>query len=168
MTWSFETAREPAEFAAAIDRRTGVEHAAGRDRTLCGIDMTRLDIYRHLFRPSSGCSTCATAAAAAPTEPSAQERLHDRVLAAAASPLRDRVIAALRRGADLRLGITGPAPGVARHYAKLDQVVEGHAALATALDTTGRVTISEVVDPGGNFVIVHADGATPVIGRRAG
>jgi len=168
MTWSFATARVPATFAAAIDEQANIEHAAGDKQTLCGIDMARVEVYRHLFGGLStrNCADCAAAVAAAPSEPSHQERLHDRVLAAAPSPLRDELLAALRNGAELRLGIVGPAASITRHYARLDQLVEGHDPVAAVLDTAARVAFNEVVDDGGNFVVVQADDAPPVLGRR--
>jgi hypothetical protein len=168
MTWSFATAREPATFGAAIDEQANIEHAAGDKQTLCGIDMARVEVYRHLFggRSTRNCPDCAAAVAAAPSEPSSQERLHDRVLAAAPSPLRDELLAALRNGADLRLGINGPAAAIVRHYARLDHLAAGRDALAAALSGAARAIIDEVVDAGGNFVVVQADDAPPVLGRR--
>ncbi|MFC0546066.1 hypothetical protein [Kutzneria chonburiensis] len=169
MTWSFATARVPATFAAAIDEQANIEHAAGDGQTLCGLDLARMEIYRHLFggRSTPNCPDCAAAVAAAPTEPSYQERLHDRVLAAEPSRLRDDLLAALRGGAELRLGINGPAAGITRHYAQLDRLAEGRETLAAALSTATRVIINEVVDGGGDFVVVQADGAPPVLGRRS-
>src|SRR5262249_32473421 len=109
---------------------------------------------------------CGVKASTAPTQPSAQERLHDRVFAATASPLLDQLTAALRRGARVRRWINGPAQGISR-YAGFDHITEGRDALAAALRPDDRLGIAEVEDPAGNFIIVLPDNAPPVIGRTS-
>ncbi|UKZ02580.1 hypothetical protein BOQ63_000130 (plasmid) [Streptomyces viridifaciens] len=47
-TWSFATAREPAEFPAVeVEGGPGVEHAGGSSRTLCGIRGRYLKLFLH-------------------------------------------------------------------------------------------------------------------------
>ncbi|MFF4568962.1 hypothetical protein [Streptomyces sp. NPDC001410] len=93
--WSFETAREPARFGAAqVDGIPGTEHAVHSGGTLCGIPKQRIVRYRHIFvaRGPRACPECRRQVAAALPRPSTQERLHDRVLAAAAGSIRDELL----------------------------------------------------------------------------
>lgn len=168
--WSFATARVPSQFAAAVDPSApDTEHALGHGETLCGIAEAKVEVYRHLFRSggASACPACRDLAAAAPTQPSGQERLHDAVLAADPGQLRDEVIGALRQGAMIRLWMGGPAEGLAKHYARLDEIVEGSAAVAAALRTGERVGLAKVDHGSWQFIIVLPHDGPPVIGRAA-
>ncbi|WP_344326673.1 hypothetical protein [Kitasatospora putterlickiae] len=71
-TWSFATAREPAEFpAAGVEGAPGVEHAGGNGRTLCGIRGRYLTVFLHRFQPQAlaSCRKCRALAEAAPSRP---------------------------------------------------------------------------------------------------
>ncbi len=123
-------------------------------------------MYRSLFEAGGvrACPGCVERAAAAPTEPCEQERLHDLVLAAADGPLRDRLVAVLRQGAEITMWVNGGGESVGKHYARLDRVVEGAEALAAALRTPGRVGVARVVDDGGEFIVVLPGEGSPAIG----
>jgi hypothetical protein len=166
--WSFATARVPAEFGAAVRPLTpGVEHAWGGEETLCGLVEDQVELYRHLFdrEGDSACPTCRQQADAAPTRPCGQERLHDRVLAAAAGPLREELLDALRRGAEIKLWINGPAVGLAKHYAPLDRIVEGGPAMVAALSVNGSVGLATVEHGPWQFIVVLPDHQPPLIAR---
>ncbi|MGW0215807.1 hypothetical protein ACWDXH_15585 [Micromonospora chokoriensis] len=166
--WSFAAARVPAEFGAAVCPLTaGLEHAWGGEETLCGLVEDQVELYRHLFdrEDASACPTCRQQAAVAPTWPCGQERLHDRVLAAAAGPLREELLDALRRGAEIKLWINGPAAGLAKHYARLDRIVEGGPALVAALSVNGSVGLARVEHGPWQFVVVLPDKGAPLIAR---
>ncbi|MBO4209210.1 hypothetical protein [Micromonospora echinofusca] len=166
--WSFATAREPARFGLAV-ARTGPDlpHAYGGPGTLCGIPGHRVEVYLSLFdtEDASACPSCRQRAAAAPTRPCAQERLHDRVLAAGAGPVREDLLAALRQGAAVPLWISGPAAGLARHYARLDRLVEGGPAVVAALKVDTSVGLARVAHEGGEFVVVLPDEGSAVVAR---
>ncbi|MFY1617656.1 hypothetical protein [Micromonospora sp. WMMD736] len=166
--WSFATARVLAEFGAAVCPLTpGVEHAWGGEETLCGLVEDQVELYRHLFdrEEASACPTCRQQAAVAPTRPCGQERLHDRVLAAAAGPLREELLDALRRGAEIKLWIKGPAVGLAKHYARLDRIVEGGPATVAALSVNGSVGLARVEHGPWQFIVVLPDQGPPLIAR---
>jgi hypothetical protein len=168
--WSFATARVPSQFSAAVDPLApNAEHALGHDATLCGIAGENVTVYRHLFHPgdASACPACRELAAAAPTQPSGQERLHNKVLAATPGQVRDELIDALRTGARIRLWIEGPAKGLAKHYARLDQIVEGGPAVAAALRTDDRIGLAKVDHDCWQFIIVLPHDDPPVIARAA-
>ncbi|MER6076570.1 hypothetical protein ABT187_49555 [Streptomyces sp. NPDC001817] len=104
--WYFATAREAARFGAGrLGGVTGVEHAMAGSGTLCGVPEREVTRYRHLFDPAGpqACPRCREKAEAAPTQPCAQERLHNALQAAAPGEARDDLLAALRRGA--RVGL---------------------------------------------------------------
>ncbi|WP_144056893.1 hypothetical protein [Micromonospora lupini] len=166
--WSFATARVPAQFGAAIQPLTpGVQHAWGDEETLCGLVEDQIELYLHLFdrEDASACPTCRQQAVAAPTQPCGQERLHDRVLAAAAGPRREELLDALRRGAEIKLWINGPAASLAKHYAELDRIVEGSPALIAALSVNGSVGLAKVEHGPWQFIVVLPDHGPPLIAR---
>ncbi|MFD6665006.1 hypothetical protein ACFWDK_21905 [Micromonospora chalcea] len=166
--WSFATARVPAEFAAAIHPLTpGVQHAWNGEETLYGLIEDQIELYRHLFdgEDGSACPTCRQQAAAAPTRPCAQERLHDRVLATTAGPMREELLDALRRGARIKLWINGPAVSLARHYARLDQIVEGGPAMVAALGVNGSIGLARVEYGPWQFIVVLPDHGPSRIAR---
>ncbi|MFC0432615.1 hypothetical protein [Kutzneria buriramensis] len=168
--WSFETAREPAAFAAAIAPREHTQHAYdGENHTLCGLSTEPMELYLHHFDRyhDESCPECGTRAAAAPTEPCGQERLYNRLLEADASPARENLLAALRRGAYIRLWITGPGRQMAQYYLKPDRITEGRDAVAAAFDTDDSVGLARAESPTGNFVVALAFDAPPVIARSA-
>ncbi|MGW4892936.1 hypothetical protein ACWEQL_11855 [Kitasatospora sp. NPDC004240] len=158
-TWSFATAREPAEFPAVeVHGVPGVQHAGGTGRTLCGIRGRYLTWYLHLFEPQglASCRTCRALAEAAPTEPCGQERLHDLILREADDgPLRADLLTALRRGAGIATWITGRAKDLARSHARLDRMTEeaGPAAEALAVGDTST-TLARVEDAGLLYLVV--------------
>ncbi|MFI0940886.1 hypothetical protein [Streptomyces sp. NPDC021020] len=167
--WSFAGAREPSRFGACqLDDAPGVDHAVGPRGTLCGITGRPLTTYRHLFAPSAphSCPRCTDLAAAAPTQPSTQERLHDRVLAAAPGEVRDALLAALRRGAAVRLWLDGPAATLTAHYARLGELTEGAGAAAGALASAARPGLAEVEAGELRYLVVLPDdGGAPVVAR---
>lgn len=145
----------------------GIEHALGDQQTLCGIPRARVIAFRHYFRgqgPSS-CPVCRERAEAAPNEPCTQERLHDRVLAADPGRLRDELIDALRRGAEVKMWISGPGTGIAKFCGRFDQIVEGGPQVVAAFDTAERVGLARVIGVGWQFVVVLPTNGRPLIAR---
>ncbi|GAA0930980.1 hypothetical protein [Virgisporangium aurantiacum] len=166
--WSFDAAREPAQFAAAVDPGSpGVEHALDDEQTLCSIPAGTVTVYRHLFRSNhpAACPACRLHAAAAPTRPSAQERLHDRVLAAGPGSMKDELLAALRRGGPIKIWVNGPGVRLGQHYGRAGQIVEGGPAAAAAWSTNERVGIARVITEDCQFVVVLPDEGPPSIAR---
>ncbi|MFF1870106.1 hypothetical protein [Kitasatospora herbaricolor] len=167
--WSFATAREPARFGACeVNGAPGVEHAVGARGTLCGMSARHTTQYLHLFDPGAlqSCLRCREMAVIAPTEPCAQERLHDRVQAAAQGRTRDDLLAALRKGATVTLWINGPSATLARHHAKLDELTDGAGPVADALDAAATIGLSRVEDCSWRFVVVlPEDGGRPLVAR---
>ncbi|MGW2742116.1 hypothetical protein [Streptomyces sp. NPDC001450] len=167
--WSFETAREPARFGAGrVDGVPETEHAVDAGGTLCGIPEQRIVRYRHLFvahgrhaRPE-----CRRQMAAARPRPSTQERLHDRVLAAAPGSTRDDLLSALRTGARVVRWINGPSASLAQHYARGDELCDGAEATARALGAGESVGLAQVDDgPWRYTVVLPHDGGHPVVAR---
>ncbi|MFJ9863316.1 hypothetical protein [Streptomyces sp. NPDC101165] len=104
--------------------------------------------------------------AAARPQPSAQEGLHDRVLAAAPGSIRDDLLSALRTGAEVVLWINGPAASLARHYVEIDALCDGAEAAARALDAAEPVGLAQVDDGPWRFtVVLPHDGGRPVVAR---
>lgn len=168
--WSFDVAREPAQFAAAVDRASpGVEHALGDGQTLCRIPARTLTVYRHLFRSdhAAACPACRLHAAAVPTRPCVQERLHDRVLTADPGSIRDELLAALRRGAPVKIWVNGPGTTLGQHYGRAGQIVEGGPAVVAAWSTNQRIGIARVATDDCQFVVVLPDEGPPSIARAA-
>ncbi|MEU8387300.1 hypothetical protein [Micromonospora sp. NPDC048843] len=166
--WSFAIARVPAEFAAAVHLlRPGVEHAWNSEETLCGLVEDQIELCRHLFdrEDAAACPTCRQQAAVAPTRPCDQERLYDRVLAAAAGPTRDELLDALHRGAEIKLWINGPAVSLAKHYVQLEHSVEGGPAMVAALSVNRRVGLARVEHGPWQFIVVLPDHGLPLIAR---
>ena len=167
--WSFEAAREPARFGAGeVDGVRGTEHAVDADGTLCGIPEQRVVRYRHLFvaHGRHACPECRRQVAAAPSQPSARERLHDRVLAAAPGSTRDGLLSALRDGAQVVRWIDGPSAGLTRYYVKPDELCEGAAAVAQALGAAESAGLAQVDDGSWRFtVVLPHDGGRPVVAR---
>ncbi|MGW4793239.1 hypothetical protein ACWEPC_12605 [Nonomuraea sp. NPDC004297] len=157
--------RHRRRFAAAEHRRSPeAEHAMGAHATLCGIPAKQIVVYRHLFRTSGAraCPCCSERAAAAPTVPCGQERLHDKVLTAVPSPLRTRLLNALRNGAPIAIWIDGPADGVAVH-AHLDHITDGAEAVKDLLATHDPIGIARVTQPSGEFIVLLPQHTDPVI-----
>ncbi|BCY05400.1 DUF5364 domain-containing protein [Actinoplanes sp. L3-i22] len=166
--WSFDTAREPALFGLAVDEATPEkQHAYRGDGTLCGLPDHRVVAYRTLFHPENAkaCPACRQQCEAAPTLPSVQERLHDQVLEAEEGPLHEELLAALLVGADVRLWISGPAAQMAKFYARLDQIVDGRAAVAAALDTGGIAGLARVQYGSWEYIVALPHGGRATIGR---
>ena len=167
--WSFATAREPARFGACeVNGVPGVEHAVGARGTLCGTSARHTTRYLHLFDPGAlhSCRKCRGRAEAAPTEPCAQERLHDKVRSTVQGKVRDDLLAALRRGAKIALWINGPSASLAKHYAKLDELTEGAGPAAEACATATTIGLARVEDGPWRFVVVlPEDGGSPLVAR---
>jgi hypothetical protein len=166
--WSFAGAREAARFALAMGLDgLGDEHAYHDRGTLCGIDERQVDVYRTHFRPDGAraCPECRRLCAEAPTEPSGQERLHRLVSAAERGHLRDELLSALQRGADIRLWINGPSADMAKFYARPDELVDGRDAVAAALDGSGRAGVARVRHDFWEYVVALPEGSRPVVGR---
>lgn len=172
-TWSFATAREPAEFPAVeVEGVPGVEHAGGAGRTLCGIRGRYLKIFLHHFQPQglASCRKCRASAEAAPSRPCGQERLHDLLLQAADDgPLRTDLLAALRRGARIAIWITGPAKDLTRFHSRIDRMTEGAGPAAESLAAAGAsITLARVEDAGRQYLVVlPPDGGGAHIARGA-
>jgi hypothetical protein len=167
--WSFESAREPARFAAATRSSSpDQEHAMGDGSTLCGISADEVEVYRHLFYEGErACSRCAEAARDEPTVPSGQERLHGRVEQAESGAHQARLLDALRRGVPIDLWINGPSDQMARFYAELDSMAEGAAAARSVLVSNDRVGIAKVSVDETRYVIVLPVSGPPAIAMLA-
>ncbi|MFI5665543.1 hypothetical protein [Streptomyces sp. NPDC051704] len=169
--WSFATARVAARFGACEVRGApGVEHAGGGRGTLCGVAARCLTWYLHLFEPDAlqSCRRCRRAAKDAPTEPCVQERLHGRVEAAAGGRIREELLAALRRGATVRLWIDGPSADLAGFHARLDELTEGAEAAAEAFTAAATAGLAVVEDGRWRFLVVlpgFGDAIRPVVAR---
>ncbi|MER6397915.1 hypothetical protein ABT263_17935 [Kitasatospora sp. NPDC001603] len=170
-TWSFATAREPAEFpAAGVEGVPGVEHAADGRRTLCGIRGRYLTFFLRHFQPQglASCRKCRTLAEAAPTQPCGQERLHDLLLRQADdAPLRSDLLAALREGARIAMWITGPAKDLTRFHSRIDRMTQeaGPAAEALAAAAGTSITLARVEDADHQYLVVLPPGGRARIAR---
>ncbi|MFF3108642.1 hypothetical protein ACFVSN_05605 [Kitasatospora sp. NPDC057904] len=171
-TWSFATAREPAEFPAVeVQGVPGVEHAGGAGRTLCGIRGRYLKLFLHHFQPRAlaSCRTCRTLAEAAPTRPCGQERLHDLLIQEADDgPLRTDLLAALRRGARIAIWITGPAESLTRSYSRIGEMTEEAGPAAEALAAAGTsLTLARIEDTDHQYLVVLPPAGRVRIARGA-
>jgi hypothetical protein len=167
--WSFDSAREPARFAAAKENGPSqTEHAFRSAATLCGLPEEQVAVYRHLFRPdgSRACPRCREFAAAAPTVPCVQERLHDRVVTAAPGALRSQLIDALRSGAGVPIWINGPADKVSG-YARLDRITDGAETIRDLFTVPDRTGVARVAHPSGEFIVILPEHSVPVIAFAA-
>ncbi|MFE4977702.1 hypothetical protein ACFRAR_37050 [Kitasatospora sp. NPDC056651] len=171
-TWSFATAREPAEFPAVeVEGVPGVEHAGGAGRTLCGIRGRYLKLFLHHFQPQAlaSCRKCRALAEGAPSQPCGQERLHDLLLQEAEDgPLRTDLLAELRRGARIAIWITGPAKDLTRFHSRIDRMTEeaGPAAEALAAAKTS-ITLVRVEDTDRHYLVVLSPDGRARIARGA-
>jgi hypothetical protein len=167
--WSFATSREAARFGAVrLTDVPGVDHAAAESGTLCGIPEHQVTRYRHLFEPAApqACPDCRRRAEAAPTKPCVQERLHDGLQGADPGQARDDLLAALRKGADVRLWTHGPASVLAEHYAELHSLTEGVEPTVNALNTTTTIGLARVEDGGWRYIaVLPEDGSRPLVAR---
>ncbi|MFE5769205.1 hypothetical protein ACFQ7O_12695 [Streptomyces sp. NPDC056485] len=169
--WSFAAARVPARFGACEVRGApGVEHAGGGRGTLCGMAARCLTTHLHLFEPDAlqSCRRCRRAAKDAPTEPCVQERLHERVEAAAEGRIREDLLAALRRGAAVRSWINGPSAYLTGSHARLDELTEGAGPAAEALAAAAATGLAVVEDGRYRYLVVLPDGVGGVGGVRGG
>ncbi|MEV0457362.1 hypothetical protein [Catellatospora methionotrophica] len=164
--WSFAQAREAARFGAG-QTADGVEHALGPGKSLCGIQRSRLTVYLHHYSADdpSACARCAERVAAAPTEPCSQERLHGMVVKAAPGALRDDLADALTRGAEITLWLGSTGANLSRFHAQLDQLDEGRAELAAALQGAGHMSIAHVLHGCWRSTVLLREGEPPLIGR---
>ncbi|MFF2147522.1 hypothetical protein [Kitasatospora sp. NPDC058190] len=158
-TWSFATAREPAEFPAVeVEGVPGVEHAGGRGRTLCGIRSRYLKLFLHHFQPQAlaSCRKCRALAEAAPSRPCGQERLHNLLLREADDGrLRTDLLAALRRGARIAIWITGPAKDLARSHSRIDRMTEeAGPAAETLAAASASITLARIEDADRQYLVV--------------
>ncbi|MFI9323226.1 hypothetical protein ACIGXI_26080 [Kitasatospora aureofaciens] len=171
-TWSFATAREPAEFPAVeVEGVPGVEHAGGAGRTLCGIRGRYLKLFLHHFQPRAlaSCRKCRALAEGAPSRPCGQERLHDLLLREADDgPLRTDLLAALRRGARIAIWITGPAKDLTRFHSRIDRMTEEAGPAAEALAAGGlSITLARVEDTDRQYLVVLPPDGRARIARGA-
>ncbi|MFH9355607.1 hypothetical protein [Kitasatospora sp. NPDC017646] len=171
-TWSFATAREPAEFPAVeVEGVPGVEHAGGSGRTLCGIRGRYLTLFLHHFQPRAlaSCRKCRALAEAAPSRPCGQERLHDLLLQEADDgPLRTDLLAALRRGARIAIWITGPAKDLTRFHSRIDRMTEETGPATEALAAAGTsITLARVEDTARQYLVVLPPDGRARIARGA-
>lgn len=162
--------RKPVEFPSCVTPGPAgeVTHAVKNTATLCGIPLRDTTYVTGHFAAGgeSACPSCAQHATATPPAASVQERLHSRVVAAAAGPLRDELIDALRQGAQVHPWRMGPAGDSMRDGVRLHEAVEGGPEAAEALRTTGRLETAEVAGDSWRFVVVMPEGSRPVIVRR--
>jgi hypothetical protein len=167
--WSFESAREPARFAAATQSSSpDQEHAMSAGATLCGIPAIEVEVFRHLFYEGErACPLCVEAARAAPTVPSGQERLHDRIGEAESGVHRASLLDALRRGTPIDLWVNGPSDQMGRFYAELDSMAEGAAAARSVLESNDRVGIAKMSVDQTRYVIVLPVSGPPAIATLA-
>ncbi|WP_369148802.1 hypothetical protein [Streptomyces sp. R44] len=145
-----------------------MEHAVGERGTLCGKAARHTSRFLHLFVPEAvqSCRPCRRAAEVAPTRPCAQERLHDRVQAAAEGRTRDDLLSALRKGAEIRLWINGPSADLAKSYARLDELTHGSEPAAEAFLSAETIGMADVEDGHERFLVVlPTDGGRPVVAR---
>ncbi|WP_424642399.1 hypothetical protein [Embleya sp. AB8] len=167
--WSFATTRERPLFAACRESAApDVEHALTGDATLCGISRERVTVYRHPFflRRPDACVECARRAAAVPTEPGVQERLHRRLEDAVPRPLRDELLELLRRGAEVRLWVDGPAHRIIRYHAELDRIIEGRESTWPLVNARSALGLARVVAADGReFVVFLPEGNIPFVTR---
>ncbi|MER7672286.1 hypothetical protein ABTY61_28030 [Kitasatospora sp. NPDC096128] len=171
-TWSFATAREPAEFPAVeVEGVPGVEHAGGSGRTLCGIRGRYLKLFLHDFRPLAlaSCRKCRALAEGAPSRPCGQERLHDLLLQEADDgPLRTDLLAALRRGARIAIWITGPAKDLTCFHSRIDRMTEAAGPATEALAAGGlSITLARVEDADRQYLVVLPPDSRARIARGA-
>ncbi|MFC7219300.1 hypothetical protein ACFQLX_14140 [Streptomyces polyrhachis] len=167
--WSFATARESARFGACeVNGAPGVEHAAAERGTLCGISARHTTGYRHLFVPDAlrSCRRCRQEVETAPTQPCVQERLHGRLLDSAQGEMRDELLTALRRGANVSLWINGPSTDLAKSYARLDELTDGAGPAAEAFASAETIGLANVEHDLWRFLVVLPQGSgSPVIAR---
>jgi hypothetical protein len=167
--WSFASAREPARFAAAEESGSSqAEHAFQSPATLCGIPDAQVVVYRYLFSLGRvhACPRCRERASAAPTLPSAQERLHDKVLTAPPGPLKGLLLEALRAGARITIWVNGP--GTVAKYARVAAITDGAAAVEHLLASRDPVGVARVAQASGEFIVVLPQQADPIIAFAAG
>ncbi|WP_159012374.1 hypothetical protein [Streptomyces sp. NRRL F-5123] len=169
--WSFSTAREPARFGACeVNGAPGVEHAVDGRRTLCGISARHTTRHLHLFVAGAlqSCRRCRQKAEASPTQPCVQERLYGRVLESAQGAMRDELLAALRKGAPVRLWINGPSADLAKSYASFDELTDGAGPAAEAFASAETIGLANVeYDLWRFLVVLPQDGGPPIIARGA-
>jgi hypothetical protein len=168
--WSFESAREPARFAAALQPGTsGPEHAYEAGASLCGIPKEQIVIYRHLFQAASprSCRQCRDQAAAAPAIPSAQEQLYNKVLTAEPGPLRSRLLALLGHGARITLWINGPASFLGQHYPGIGSITDGAEVTTRMFGTHERIGLALVGHSDGELIVIIPERDPPVIAQAA-
>ncbi|SCL39857.1 hypothetical protein GA0074692_5508 [Micromonospora pallida] len=79
--------------------------------------------------------------------------------------MREELLDALRRGAEIKLWINGPAVSLAKHYAQLDRIVEGGSAMVAALSVHGSVGLARVEHGPWQFIVVLTDHGPPLIAR---
>lgn len=167
--WSFATAREPARFGACeVNGAPGVEHAVGARGTLCGKSARCTTAHLYLFDPGAphSCLRCREKAEAAPTQPCAQERLHDRVQSAAQDRVRDDLLASLRKGGRVDLWLNGPSATLATHYAKLDTLTDGAGPVTDAFGAAATIGLARVDDDLWLYIVVLPnDGNRPLVAR---
>ncbi|MEV6523169.1 hypothetical protein AB0M43_14560 [Longispora sp. NPDC051575] len=167
--WSFATAREPARFGACgVNGVPGVDHGTDVRGTLCGIPERHTTAFLHQFDPEAlhSCRRCRQKAEDAPSQPCTQERLHDRLLHATQSVVRDELLTALRQGATVHLWIHGPSANLAKFYAKLETLTDGAGPAAEVFASTATVALANVEDNLWRFLVVlPEDGAAPVVAR---
>ncbi|WP_431678561.1 hypothetical protein [Kitasatospora sp. KL5] len=154
--------------ACEVNGVPGVEHAAGGRGTLCGISARHTTRYLHLFVPGAlqSCRRCGQEADASPTQPCIQERLHDRVLESAKGAMRDELLAALRKGANVRLWLNGRSTDLEKFYARLDELTDGAGPAAEAFASAATIGLANVeYDLWRFLVVLPQDGGSPIIAR---
>ncbi|WP_433042187.1 hypothetical protein [Dactylosporangium sp. CS-033363] len=162
--WTFAAARRRPDFTCGIAADDS-EHAVSGATTLCGLPVEEVGLVLSHFHPrrDKACPSCADEAAAAPSVPCGQERLHAIIAEAEPGPLRDDLRAALERGAEITLWISGT--DLHKQYAELDQLDENRAAVEAALASGVHAGVAHVLHGPWRSTVVLRENHPPLIGR---
>lgn len=80
--------------------------------------------------------------------------------------MRDELLAALRKGANVRSWISGPSADLAKFYAELDELTEGTGTAAEAFASAATIGLANVETGLWRFLVVlPQDGGSPIIAR---
>jgi hypothetical protein len=162
--------RTPVEFLIGVTSGLSgeVAHAATGIATLCRIPLRKVHLTDRLFTAGNeaACTVCSERLAAIPPRQSPQELLYNEITASAPGPLRDELVEALKRGAEVSPWVMDAAADRIRSSARLHEAIEGGPEAESALRTTDRAGMAEVVHGEWRFVVIMPKDSTPVIVRR--
>jgi hypothetical protein len=80
--------------------------------------------------------------------------------------MRDELLAALRRGARVRLWINGRSVDLAKFYARIDELTEGAGPAAEAFASAATIGLANVEHDLWRFLVVLPEGDDPPIVAR--